>query len=58
VSYVQNFLVDCRIFDERLNEIIDDECDDEIVIHMLSQLKEKHVVDVFSCYDVLILDRE
>jgi hypothetical protein len=62
VSYVQNFFVDWTIiderFDEHLNEIVDDKCDDEIVIHMFSQFKEKHVVNAFSCYDVLIFDRE
>ncbi len=40
------------------DEIIDDRCDDEVVAHMLSQLKEEHVVDALSCYDVLILDNE
>ncbi len=43
---------------KNLFEIIDDKCDDEIIIHVLSQLKKKHVVDAFSCYDVLIFDNE
>jgi hypothetical protein len=70
VSYVQHFFVDWEIIDERfderldelvdkrLDEIVDDKCDDEVVIHMLLQLKEEHVVDALSCYDVLIFDRE
>jgi hypothetical protein len=45
-------------FDKRLDEIVDDKCDDEVVIHMLSHLKEAHVVDAILCYDVLIFDRE
>ncbi len=61
VSYAQSFFVDWEVidrrFDERL-EIVDDKCDNEVVIHMLSQLKEKHVVDAFSCYDVLIFDHK
>ncbi len=44
--------------DEIIDEIIDDKCDDEVVIHMLLQLKEKHVVDALFCYIVLIFDRE
>jgi hypothetical protein len=28
-----------------IDEIIDDKCDDEAIIHVLSQLKKKHVVD-------------
>ncbi len=69
--YAQSFFVDYRTwFDERLDErfderlykqldeIIDDKCDDKVVIHMLSQFKKKHVVDAFSCYDVLIFDCE
>ncbi len=62
MSYVQRFFVNWEIiderFDERFDEIVDDKCDDEVVIHMLSQFKEKHVVDAFFCYDVLILDHE
>jgi hypothetical protein len=62
MSYAQKFFVDWEIiderFDERLDEIVDDKCDDEVIAHMLSQLKEEHVVDAFSCYDVLIFDRE
>ncbi len=41
-----------------LDEIVDDKCDDEIITYMLSQFKEEHVVDAFSCYDVLILDEK
>ncbi len=41
-----------------LVEIIDDKCDDEVIIHVFSQFKKKHVVDAFSCYDVLILDEK
>ncbi len=41
-----------------IDEIIDDKCDDKIIIHVFSQLKKKHVVNAFSCYDVLILDNE
>jgi hypothetical protein len=41
-----------------LFEIIDDKCDDEVIIHVFLQLKEKQVVDVFFCYDVLIFDNE
>jgi hypothetical protein len=41
-----------------LDEIVDDRCDDEAITHVLSQLKEKHVVDAFSCYDVLIFDEK
>ncbi len=45
--------------DENLfDEIIVDKCDDEIITHVLSQLKKEHVVDAFSCYDVLILDEK
>jgi hypothetical protein len=40
------------------DEIIDDRCDDEAITHVLSQLKEEHVVDALSCYDVLIFDSE
>jgi hypothetical protein len=40
------------------DEIIDDKCDDEAITHVLSQLKEEHVVDELYCYDVLILDSE
>jgi hypothetical protein len=40
------------------DEIIDDKCDDEVIAHVLSQLKKEHVVDVLFCYDVLILDSE
>ncbi len=43
---------------KNLFEDIDDKCDDEIITHVLSQLKKEHVVDAFSCYDVLILDNE
>ncbi len=41
-----------------LDEIVDDKCDDEVITHVFSQFKEKHVVDAFSCYDVLILDEK
>jgi hypothetical protein len=41
-----------------LNEIIDNKYDDEIVIHVFLQLKKNHVIDAFSCYDVLILDEK
>jgi hypothetical protein len=59
VSYIQSFFVDREIRLDRLfDEIIDDKCDDEVIAHMLSQLKEEHVVDAFLCYDVLILNRE
>ncbi len=45
--------------DESLfDEIIDDKCDDEVIIHVFSQFKEEHVVNAFSCYDVLILDKK
>jgi hypothetical protein len=45
--------------DENLfNEIIDDKCDDEVITHVFSQFKKEHVVDAFSCYDVLILDEK
>jgi hypothetical protein len=40
------------------DEIIDDKCDDEVIIHVFSQLKKKHVVNALSCYDVLIFDNE
>jgi hypothetical protein len=40
------------------DEIIDDRCDNEAIAHVLSQLKEKHVVSALSCYDVLIFDNE
>jgi hypothetical protein len=40
------------------DEIIDDRCDDEAIAHVLSQLKEEHVVDALSYYDVLIFDSE
>jgi hypothetical protein len=44
--------------DESLfDEIIDDKCNDEIIIHVFSQFKKKHVVDAFF-YDVLILDKK
>ncbi len=41
-----------------LDEIVDDKCDDEVIIHVLSQFKEEHVVNAFSCYDVLIFDEK
>jgi hypothetical protein len=41
-----------------LNEIINDKCDDEVIIHVFSQFKKKHVVNAFSCYDVLILNEK
>jgi hypothetical protein len=41
-----------------IDEIIDDKCDDKVIAHVLSQLKEEHVVNAFSCYDVLIFDNE
>ncbi len=41
-----------------LDEVIDDKCDDEVIAHVLSQLKKEHVVSAFSCYDVLILDEK
>ncbi len=41
-----------------LDEIVNDKCDDEVITHVLSQFKEKHVVDAFSCYDVLIFDEK
>jgi hypothetical protein len=41
-----------------LFENIEDKCDDEIIIHMFSQFKKEHVVDAFSCYDVLIFNNE
>ncbi len=44
--------------EDLFNEIVDDKCDDEVITHVFSQLKEKHVVDAFSCYDVLILDEK
>ncbi len=43
---------------KNLFEIIDDKCDDEIIIHVFLQLKKKHVVNAFSNYDVLIFDNE
>jgi hypothetical protein len=45
--------------DENLfNEIVDNKCDNEIIIHVFSQFKKKHVVNAFSCYDVLIFDEK
>jgi hypothetical protein len=41
-----------------LDEIVDDKCDDEVIIHVLSQFKKEHVVDAFSYYNVLILDEK
>jgi 6,7-dimethyl-8-ribityllumazine synthase len=41
-----------------IDEIMNDKCDDEIITYVLSQLKKKHVVDAFVCYDVLIFDNE
>jgi hypothetical protein len=59
MSHVQNVFVDRDSwFIWRHREIIDDKCDDENVIYMLSQLKKKHVIDAFFCYDVLIFDDE
>ncbi len=43
---------------KNLFEIIDDKCDDEIIIHVFSQFKKKHVVDAFFCYDVLTFDNK
>jgi hypothetical protein len=43
---------------KNLFEIIDDKCDDEVIIYVFSQLKKKHVVDAFFCYDVLIFDNK
>jgi hypothetical protein len=40
------------------DEIIDDKCDDETIAHVFSQLKEEYVIDVLSCYDVLIFNNE
>jgi hypothetical protein len=40
------------------DEIIGDRCDDEAIAHVFSQLKEEHVVNALSCYDVLIFDSE
>jgi hypothetical protein len=44
--------------EDLLDEIVDDKCDDEVIAHVLSQFKEKHFIDAFSCYDVLILDEK
>ncbi len=45
--------------DENLfDEIVDDKCDDEVITYVFSQFKEKHVVEAFSCYDVLIFDEK
>jgi hypothetical protein len=44
--------------EDLLDEIVDDRCDDEAIAHVFSQLKEKHVVDALSCYDVLIFDEK
>ncbi len=41
-----------------LDKIIDDKCDDETITHVFSQFKEKHVVNAFFCYDVLIFDKK
>jgi hypothetical protein len=41
-----------------LDEIIDDKCDNEIITHVLSQFKKKHVVDAFSYYDILIFNEK
>jgi hypothetical protein len=41
-----------------LDEIVDDRCDDKIIIHVFSQLKKEHVVDALFCYDVLILNEK
>ncbi len=41
-----------------LDEIVDDKCDDEVITHVFSQLKKEHVVDAFSCYDILILNKK
>jgi hypothetical protein len=40
------------------DEVIGDRCGDEAIAHVLSQLKEEHVVSALSCYDVLVLDSE
>jgi hypothetical protein len=50
-----NELVNDELSDDFLNDelnvlidkIIDDKCDDEIVTHVLSQFKEKYVVNAF-----------
>ncbi len=44
--------------EDLLDEIIDDKCDDEVITHVFSQFKEKHVVNAFSCYDVLFFDEK
>ncbi len=41
-----------------LDEIVDDKCDNEIIIHVFSQFKKYHVFDAFFCYDVLIFDKK
>jgi hypothetical protein len=41
-----------------LDVIVDDKCDDEIITHVFLQFKKEHVVDAFSCYNVLILDEK
>jgi hypothetical protein len=41
-----------------LDEIVDDKCNNEVITHVLSQFKKKHVVDAFFCYDVLIFDEK
>jgi hypothetical protein len=41
-----------------IDEVIDDKSDDEVIAYVLSQLKEKHVVDVLFYYNVLIFDNE
>jgi hypothetical protein len=71
MSNVQDCLVDWKSWDDWLEndeieiddlrnlfKIIDDKCDDEVITHVLSQLKEEHVVNAFFCYDVLIFDNE
>jgi hypothetical protein len=35
------FLLIAKIFDERFDKIIDDKCDDKVVIYMFSQFKKK-----------------
>ncbi len=52
------FFVDEKVIKKRFDEIVNNKCDDEVIIYMLSQLKKKHDVDALFCYDVLIFDRE
>ncbi len=41
-----------------LDEIIDDKFNDDIITHVFSRFKKKHVVDAFFYFDVLILDEK